>query len=580
MELHKIIAAIWPWNVYTPAQTTNASKGLAVLSPTSQQVLYDAVRSANKSDSHPFFKKVDGHTWRTCKFLFITITIYVNILLTTFTDYAENKRPVISSTLSPQGTRTIVYLNGKFDAKFRPSSSPSTSNVAALNSSLQSSDRASTSPPPAQRRGRTVGEKKVQVKVKGKGKLAESKGKGKAVDDDVLELSSDEPAPKKKKMVLRSTPTPTYVPSESEEDVGDYESPSLGADLKRKAKAPSNADTDVRRIRSRASRSPSPSEPSKLIKSRPQPKPIGSLRTNLALPKAKTKPLPPPSTPVSANDDWTPPPSPSPASRTLTAEERAGEKKLLNFYGRPNLGRGPMTVEEPTTGSVIPPNSATLASNEATPRARPQAPVAAPAVMRRDQVPATAPIVPVAPVAPAGSLTATVAPTTTVAPASTIAPAATVAPTGPAAPANAAVVPQMMHAAHAQGLQRHEYEYAGSHNPIMQHGPPPQGYWGHPVYHHPMDPSLPHGYTQRPPPGYGQGYDAPAYGGQGYHHPPAHQHAGPSNAPYNVPLAFGGLPYMPPSSNARGTSPLLAMDGNFQLRREGSEGHDTTWERR
>lgn len=78
MALCMIVCKIWPYNVYTPAETKDASKGLAVLSPTSQQVLYEAVTLANSSDIAPFFTQVDSRTWKMCK-SFVLIDLKKNI---------------------------------------------------------------------------------------------------------------------------------------------------------------------------------------------------------------------------------------------------------------------------------------------------------------------------------------------------------------------------------------------------------------------------------------------------------------------------------------------------------------------
>lgn len=166
---------------------------------------------------HPSSRKLISGRGKCVSFLLLL----KEILLTTFTDYASNQRPIILKTPCPQGTRLGIYLNGEKKPINSKKPGPSTSNVAALDSGSQLSERPSSplSSPPPQRSSATRPKaveqtERGKAKQKEKGKETQSKGKKKqVVEDDVVEVSSDEPVPKKKKKVLRSTQTPTYIHS-------------------------------------------------------------------------------------------------------------------------------------------------------------------------------------------------------------------------------------------------------------------------------------------------------------------------------------------------------------------------------
>lgn len=68
MIQYMLITDSWPSTVFTPAQTNDALKGLAVLSPASRQVLLDDLR--RRTPKNPFFKKIDTKTWNKCKFCY------------------------------------------------------------------------------------------------------------------------------------------------------------------------------------------------------------------------------------------------------------------------------------------------------------------------------------------------------------------------------------------------------------------------------------------------------------------------------------------------------------------------------
>lgn len=541
----------WPSRVPTPPQTSSSVRGLAILSPTHQQLLYDAVRACAGTKT-PFFEKVNERTWKECKFISVHISHHGTHLST---GYANNEQPVISTTVGADGNCTLIYLNTMFKPSagrsYIAAASPSnvagsSSNGVALNNSQPSEhDSSSLSPPPQTPRREKEEKKKVVEKnrVKDKGKQRQKSIK----EEDVLDISSDEPAPKKKKKKVVVETTPTYVTSGSDDaSDDDYEAPPNGTDLKRKAKtSPAVKSPIPRNVRTRGL---APSSKSTTTVP-PLPRPIPRPAFNLARSQGLTSPAPAPALLARTRADMSPAESPSPSpskpslSRTLILE--------LSKHSRPNPGRGTARITSPAVIS----GDATPRAREASREARPPTPVAS----GRDQMPA-APIAPI-PVAAAPVIPAPV----------------TRGPT--ASPANAgAEAPMMTHAAHTQGQYQHGYDYAGPHNTMMHHAPPPQGYWGQPAYYH-LYPHGPQGYA-RP------GYDGSAYPGPGYHPAPPTQHLAqhpaPSNVPYDLPSALPGqdyhpthrnLPFQPPSglSNARETSPYVVMDVNLQNHRGGAQ---------
>ncbi|KAF7972325.1 hypothetical protein HWV62_18428 [Athelia sp. TMB] len=599
MGIEHIVADVWPFNVPTPVQT-GASKGLAILSGVSLDILLEAVRAANRGPPEKrFFKPISSQVWKR--------------------DYMSGLKPLISTTKCPQGRRRLTFISG--NSKSDPPSdndndndndngdnnapSPPSENPHDGNSDPGNSKAASLTPPPVRTRAKTVAKaKEVQPKEKGKGKMkvddasnektklkpqpkpkSKSKTKPKAAivndDDDVLEISSDEPSPKKPTLPTK----PTYVASGSDSDP---DVSSTSADLKRKA-IPDESNV-TRRTKSRMSPAPQSVASTSDVPARPQPR----AKVNLALSRMKQMGISSPLTPLNTSmvsSPSSPPSSPSsahlltptPASRDKTAEEPTKSKQ----FPRPNIGKGPANF-----GLLLPTASRTASSRSTSPAA-----ASADATPRANTGPSVAPtdrrevrVSSEAAAAAGGSLASTLPVATSHAAAVTPAvlpvpagshPAATAAPESvasavPAMPSADTAVPPLMQTAHLQTMQQQGYMPQAATQP----------FWGQAPYYHPLA-----GYGQAPPQHYAPGFNHQVYTNQGYqHHAPQHFQQQPGPA-YNTLPNFTGQgypptgahpnqmfqPLQPPSqqagpSSAREASPLpggFLMDPHFQQRRDG-----------